>query len=135
MCEELPYVVVDLTRLDLVEDEHVRHFGQQREPETLPNTELWTAGDKELDGRDLGDELAKDRKDRGSRFFVLAFVQRVDDDDSRNGGFHERLNDQLLHLVVEGFVDNLRIRLDELDEYRSKRGVPPGELDSESGED
>ena len=32
-------------------------------------------------------------------------------------------------------MDDLRIRLDQPDEYRSKLGVPPGELDSERGED
>ena len=32
-------------------------------------------------------------------------------------------------------MDNLRIRLDQPDEYRSELGVPPGELDSEGGED
>ena len=31
-------------------------------------------------------------------------------------------------------MDDFRIRLDELDEGRSKLGVPPGELDSQGGE-
>ena len=109
MCEEQPYVIIDLTRLDLVEDKYVRRFGQQREPETLPNARLRTAGDEELDSGDLGHKFPKDGKDRGSRFFVLAFVQRVDYDDGRDGGFGEGLNDQLLHLVVEGFVNDFWI--------------------------
>ena len=135
MLEEQPDVIFNLARLDLVEDKYVCRFGQQRKLETIQNVGLWAASDEELDIGDLGHKLPKDRKDCRSRFVVLAFVQGVDHDDGRNGGFREGLNDQLLHLVVEGLVDDLRICLDQRDEHRSKLGVPPGKLDSQGGED
>ena len=42
--EEKPYVVVDLTGLDLVEDKHVCYTGQERVPETLSNAWLLATG-------------------------------------------------------------------------------------------
>jgi hypothetical protein len=133
--EEQPYVAVDLTRLNLVEDKHVRCFGQQREPEAFSDAWLRTTGDEELDLWDLGHELPKDGQDCRSGFVVLALVQRVDDDHGRNGGFDEGLNYQLVHLTIQGLVDDSWIRLDQLYEDRSIFGVFPCELDSQGGED
>ena len=133
--EEQPYIVGDLTRLDLMEDEHIRRFHQEREPETLSNARLRATSDEEFDVGNLRHKLPKDGQDRRSGFFVLAFVQGVDHDDSRNGGFRQGLDDQLLHLTVEGLVDDFWIGLDQLDEDRSKLGVSSGELDSQGWED
>ena len=45
------------------------------------------------------------------------------------------MDDQLLHLTIEGLVDDFGIRLDQPDEGRSELGVPPGELDGQGRED
>ena len=81
MLEEQPYVVVHLVRLNLVEDEHVGCFCQQREAEAFPDTQLWATGDEEFDVGDLRHKLPKDRQGRRNRFLVVAFVQGIHDDD------------------------------------------------------
>ena len=78
--------------------------------------------------------MPEDGQDRGSGFFVPALVQSVDHDDRRDRGFHEGLDYQVFHLIIQRLVNDFRIRLDEPDEGRSKLGVPPGELDSQGGE-
>ena len=87
VCEEQPDVVVNLAGLNLVEDKDVCCLDQRRESETLLNAGLWAAGDKELDCGDLSNELPEDGQDCGSRLCVFAFIQGVNNDNGRNGGF------------------------------------------------
>ena len=126
---------MNLTGLNLVEEKHVRHFGQQRESESVSDTWLWATSDEKLDLRDLSHESSKDGQDCGDRFFVFTFVQSVDHNDHRNRGFHEGPDYQLLHLVIQGLIDDFGVRLDQPDECQSELGVPPGELYGKGGED
>ena len=56
------YFTVDLILLDLMEDKNICCFGQRWEMETMSNVLLRTAGDKELDSRDLIYKLTNDRE-------------------------------------------------------------------------
>src|SRR5882762_8409268 len=51
--EEHSYAPVDLTRRNLVEDEHVRYSRQQWDPEAFSNAWLWATGEEELGFGDL----------------------------------------------------------------------------------
>ena len=81
------------TRLNLVEDKHVRRLFHQRETVAFSDPWLWATGKEELDLRDLGYEPPKDGQDRRSGFLVFAFVQGIDDNNGRNCRFHERLDE------------------------------------------
>ena len=59
--EESTNVVADEAQFDVVEDEHVRCFSQQREVEPFMDSSLRVTGNKEFDPQDLRYELAKDR--------------------------------------------------------------------------
>jgi hypothetical protein len=118
-----------------VEDKHIRCLCQKREPESFPNTWLWTTGNEELDFWDISQELSKDREDRRSGFFVFAFVQRVDYDYGRNAGFDEGLDYERFHLPIQRFLSDFWLRLDERNKGRSKCWIPPCELDGEGRED
>ena len=135
MFEEEPHVAHELVRPDLVEDKDVCHFGQRRKLEACPNARLGTAGDEEFDPFDLMHEPTKDGKDCRRGFLVFAFVQRVDHDYRRNAGFCKGLSYQLAHLTIQGVVDDLWVRLDQRNEYRSKFSIRASELNRKGGED
>jgi hypothetical protein len=65
----------------------------------------------------------------------LAFVQRVDHDHGRDGGFHEGLDYQVVHLAIQGLVGDSWIRPHQRDEDRSKFSIRACKLDSEGGKD
>ena len=117
-----------------MENERVRHFRQQRETEAFEDPWFGATGEEEFDIWDLGHQPPKHRQDGRSRVLVFTFVQGVNDDDSRNVGLLERLDNQPSHLVVQCFVGDFWIRLDQRDEDRSKLGVLACELSSECGE-
>ena len=135
MPEEQSHVAIHLTRLNLVEDEHVRRVCQQRNTEALLNAWFWAAGYEEFDVGDLRYELAEDGQDRRNGFLVFAFIQSVDNDRGRDVGFLERPDNQFIHLVKQGVVGDPRIGLDQRDKERSEIGVLARELDGEGGED
>ena len=124
---------MDLVGLDPVKNEHVCHFRQQREAKPFRDPGFWTTSKEEFDFRNLGHQSPEDGQDRRSRLLIFTFVQSIDDNHSRELGFIEGLDNQL-HLVIERFVGDVRVRLYQQSEDRSKFGVPACELSSQCWE-
>ena len=118
-----------------MEPEHFRDALQQVEPEPGAELRFWTARNEELDLWDLIYVSGKDRKNGGGGFFISAFVEGVDDDESRNAGSFEWANDDFLKLGTEGFLSDLRVGPQDRKQLLSEFRVPVGELEGEGGED
>ena len=82
----------------------------------------------------MGYELTKDRQDRRGGLLILTLVQGVDDDHRRDARFLEGLENQLVHLVVQGLIGDFWIGLGQGGKDGSKLCVPPCELDGKGGE-
>lgn len=67
--------------------------------------------------------------------FIVAFVEPVDDDQSRNARFPERPHDQFVHLVLYGIKCEFWMPRHQLGESRTNLGVAVRESVRKSGED
>ena len=124
-------------RLNVVEDEYLSgcQRSQQWAAESRRNVPFWSTGDEELDLWDFGNRLSKHQKDSGLRVFVLALVEGVDHNHGRNTCGSEGLDQKVLHLVSERFVNDVGIGLEERDERGSEVWVSLGKLECQGWED
>jgi len=94
-----------------------------------------SAGDEELNSRNIPNRLSQHEEDRRFWVFISALVESVNHNNGRNIRRSERFNQKLLHLVLERLVDNVRIGLEERNERGPKAWVPPRKLERQRGED
>jgi hypothetical protein len=73
-------VDVDQRPFDVVEFEHFRDGSEGRQTESGADSRFGSSGDEELDVRYLLDIAGEYRQDGGGRFFILALVEGIDDD-------------------------------------------------------
>ena len=118
-----------------MEFENLRDGSESRQTESTVNSWFRSPGDEELRIRDLVHIAREDRQDGGCRFFILALVKGIDDDESRDVGGFEWVNNNLLHLGNQGLFPNIRVHSQDLNQFLSETRVLIGELEGECWKD
>jgi hypothetical protein len=96
---------------------------------------FWPARNEELDEWDLIDGSGEYLEDGGFGLFVPAFVEGVDDDEGRNAGGFERVDNDFLHLRKKRVLSEVRVVPQNGKQRLSELWVSIGELEGEGGED
>jgi len=71
---------------------------------------LWATSDKELHIGDLVHVTGENGKYSGGGFFILAFVEGVNDDKRLNAGGFQRANNNFLHLRTKRLLSNTGVK-------------------------
>ena len=105
--------------------------------ETKPGTDsrFGTAGDEEFDTRNPVHIAGEDGEDGRGRFFVLALVEGVDDNESGNVGSSEGTNEEHLHLGAERPSSSISPHFQDPEQLLPEGCVLVGELESECRKD
>ena len=118
--------------------EHFRDGSEGHQTESRPDPLFGSSGDKELGVGYLLDIAGEYRQDGRGWFFILAFVEGIDDDQSPSVGCFERFertDDEPLHLRTEGLLSNVRVGPQDSKQLLSEGRVAVGELEGEGRKD
>jgi hypothetical protein len=109
---------------NLMEFEYFCDGSKQLKTKTRADPRFWTTSDKELDVRDFIHITGEHREDGRCRFFILALIKGINDDEGWNGGSTEWANDDILQLGTKGLMSNSRVGPQDLEQLLSEQGIP-----------
>ena len=115
--------------------EDLRDGTKQLQLKPCTDGRFWTTSDEEFDIGNLINIVGEYREDSRGRFLVLAFIQGINNDESGDVGCFEGVDDDLLKLRTEGFLSNIRVVHQDLQQFLPKLWVLVGKLKGKGWKD